>query len=159
MATKKAKQTEEVLEVQEVDQEVEVNEDVYSEEEGLNPETDPEMFDANGKELLFPNGPTVEQVEEWKSLYEGEVFLTDFDGTNIFLWRPITRAELRSIRSIQGKVDEFMREEKIVEKVLLYPEGLSALAFREMKGGIPSYLSQLVMEKSGYVANTDALKL
>lgn len=116
-----------------------------------------DMFGADGKELLFPGGPTLDKVEEWKSLYQGEVYLTEFDD-DVFLWRPIKRKEYKEIMKVQN-ADSYYKEERICEKVVLFPENYSYMSMTAGKAGIPTLLAELVMEKSGFQAKTGALRV
>lgn len=134
--------------------EVEGVEEVEAQEESVLPD---ELIGPNGEELLFPNGPSVSQVEEWKSQYSDEVYLTEFEE-DIFLWRPITRKEYKGVMKIQN-ADSFYKEERICEAVVLYPAGYNFMAMTAGKAGIPTLLAELVMEKSGFQAKTGAMKL
>lgn len=122
--------------------------------EGLIPE---ELIGADGKELLFPDGPTVEKVEEWKSLYNDSVYLTEFEE-EVFIWRPITRKEYKAVMKIPN-ADSFYKEERICEAVVLYPEAYNFMSMTSGKAGIPTMLSELVMARSGFETKTGALKL
>jgi hypothetical protein len=154
MAKKTVKPVEEeVLEVQEEVQEVE-----GVEEEAVESNVLPdELIGPNGEELLFPNGPSVAQVEEWKSRFGDEVYLTEFED-DIFLWRPITRKEYKGVMKIQN-ADSFYKEERICEAVVLYPANYNFMVMTAGKAGIPTLLAELVMEKSGFQAKTGAMKL
>ena len=127
------------------------------EEEVQGEELAEELVGPNGEELLFPDGPAVAQVEEWKSRFNDEVYLTEFDE-EIFIWRPITRKEYKSVMKIQN-ADSFYKEERICEAVVLYPEQYNFMQMTAGKAGIPTLLSELVMEKSGFQAKTGAMKL
>lgn len=148
MAEKKVKPVveEEVLEVMEgVEEEVET------------PVLPDDLVGPNGEELLFPNGPSVSQVEEWKSRFGDEVYLTEFEE-EIFLWRPITRKEYKGVMKIQN-ADSFYKEERICEAVVLFPANYNFMSMTNGKAGIPTLLAELVMEKSGFQAKTGAMKL
>jgi hypothetical protein len=149
MAKKEVKPVEEELEVMEVE---DAEEEVL--ENGALPE---ELIGPNGEELLFPNGPSVSQVEEWKSRFGDEVYLTEFEE-EIFLWRPISRKEYKGVMKIQN-ADSFYKEERICEAVVLYPANYNFMTMTSGKAGIPTLLAELVMEKSGFQAKTGAMKL
>ena len=93
------KKVEAVREVEEL--EVEVAEVEAAEEEIANSALPEELIGPNGEELYFPEGPSVSQVEEWKSQYSDEVYLTEFEE-DIFIWRPITRKEYKGVMKIQN---------------------------------------------------------
>jgi hypothetical protein len=141
-----------------VEEEVEMMEEVEAVEQ---PETTVELpadlVGPNGEELLFPNGPTVSQVEEWKSRFGDEIYLTEFEE-EVFLWRPISRKEYKQVMKVPN-ADSFYKEERICEAVILYPQGYNFMAMTQGKAGIPTLLAELVMEKSGFQAKTGAMKL
>lgn len=135
-------------------QEMEAQDTEATEEKQVLPE---ELIGPNGEELLFPNGPSVSQVEEWKSQFSDEVYLTEFEE-DIFLWRPITRKEYKGVMKIQN-ADSFYKEERICEAVVLFPTQYNFMTMTSGKAGIPTLLAELVMEKSGFQAKTGAMKL
>lgn len=114
----------------------------------------PEM----GNEEVFPDGPTYNKLEEWKGQYNNEVYLTEFDEDTVFIWRPITRKEYKDIAKVPN-ADNFYKEERICEKTILFPEGYSFMDMSLGKAGVPTLLSELVLEKSGFVAQTGAMRL
>lgn len=158
MATKRKKQEEELVvmgtqveEVEELEDQEELGEEAEEEEE-----FNDLMFDEEGNELLFPGGPTLGKVEEWKSLH-GDIYLTEFDQ-EVFVWRTLKRKEYKEIMKVQG-ADNFYKEERICDKVMLYPENYNFMEMGRGKAGIPTLVSELVMEKSGFQAKTGAMKL
>ena len=38
---------------------------------------------SKAEQEIFPGGPTYNELEKWKSMYAGEVYLTEFDEENI----------------------------------------------------------------------------
>lgn len=153
MAARKDK--EEVKEVLDLPTNMEETPEDFPQED-LQEEENELMFDGDGNELLFPGGPTLVRIEEWKSLH-GEVFLTEFDE-EVFLWRTLKRKEYKEIMKING-ADQYYKEERIVDRVALYPENYNFMAMTNGKAGIPTLLSELVMEKSGFQAKTGAMKI
>lgn len=149
MARKKQEEQElEVLELEEAAGEV---------EEEIKEELDPDMYDEEGNELLFPGGPTLNFVEQLKSLHNGEVYLTEFDE-EVFLWRPITRKEYKGVMKNKD-ADPYYKEERLCEAVVLWPEKYNFIAMGNGKAGIPTLLAELVMEKSGFQAKRGAMRL
>lgn len=142
----KAAQVEEEI----VMQEEEILEDVVTEE------VEEEASFNSDEEFLFPDGPTLNQVEEWKSLYK-EIYATEFDE-DIFIWRTLSRKEYKDIFKIQ-QADAFYREERICEKCILWPESYNFIAMSGGKAGIPSLLAEQIMDKSGFVAKTGAMRI
>lgn len=133
-----------------------------AEQEGVvapedNEDIQPELIGENGEELLFPGGPSINMLEEWKSQYNDEVYLTEFDE-DVFLWRPIKRKEYKDTMKVQG-ADSFYKEEKICETVVLWPQNYNFMEMRSGKAGIPTVLAEYVMEKSGFQTKTGAVRL
>ncbi|MEX3713560.1 tail chaperonin [Cytobacillus horneckiae] len=117
-------------------------------------EDDPALAESE----IFPGGPTYNDLEKWKSMYNGEVYLTEFDEDNIFVWRPIKRKEYKDIAKLQN-ADNFYKEERICEKAMLFPANYGFMNMSTGKAGIPTLLHELILEKSGFVAKTGAMKL
>lgn len=110
------------------------------------------------EEEIFEGGPTYNDLEKWKSMYNGEVYYTEFDDENMFVWRPIKRKEYKDIAKLQN-ADSFYKEERICEKAILFPEKYGFMNMSNGKAGIPTLLHELILEKSGFVAKTGAMKL
>lgn len=113
---------------------------------------------SKAEQEIFPGGPTYNDLEKWKSMYAGEVYLTEFDEENMFVWRPIKRKEYKDIAKIQN-ADNFYKEERICEKSILFPAGYGFMNMSNGKAGIPTLLHELILEKSGFVAKTGAMRL
>lgn len=117
----------------------------------------PELFGEDGKAILFPGGPSMDTVEEWRSRYK-DIFLTEFDEDTVIIWRTLTRKEYKDIMKIPN-ADNFYKEERICERVTLWPENYSFMQMGQGKAGVPTLISELVMEKSGFQSRTGAMKL
>lgn len=111
---------------------------------------------AEQEELLFDDGPPMKKIAEWKSLY-GDIYMTEVD-TDIFIWRPITRTEYKEILKVKN-ADALYREERMCDKCVLWPEDYNFLVMGSGKAGIPSLLSEQIIEKSGFVASDTSKKL
>ncbi len=101
-------------------------------------------------------GPTRREVEGWKEKYEF-VYFTPFDGS-VFVWRAISRPEYREIVRDQT-LTALDREELFTEKCVLYPYDFSLDKIKKSRAGIASLLSEMIMEKSGFVAQSSPIKL
>lgn len=118
----------------------------------------PDAFEGeDGESLLFPGGPTLDQVEEWRSRYK-DIYLTEFDEGDVIIWRTLVRKEYKEIMKING-ADSYYKEERICEKVVLYPKDFGFMSMAQGKAGIPTLVAELVMEKSGFQAKTGAMRL
>lgn len=136
------------------------NEDRLEEETGtVNIAEEVEVDDPKlAENEIFPGGPTYNDLEKWKGLYNNEVYLTEFDDETVFVWRPIMRKEYKDIAKVPN-ADNFYKEERICEKAILFPERYSFVDMSLGKAGVPTLLSELVLEKSGFVAKTGAMRL
>lgn len=152
MARKKVEALPEALGEELLDQEVEGGEEAVEGET----EIDQDLIGPNGEELLFPGGPSLDKIEEWKSRF-GDIYLTEFEE-EVFIWRALTRKEYKEIMKVE-RADNFYKEERICDKVVIYPESYNFMQMAQGKAGIPTLIAELVMEKSGFQAKTGALRL
>ena len=107
---------------------------------------------------IFPGGPTYNELEKWKSMYNNEVFMTEFDENTIFIWRPLKRKEYKDIAKLQN-ADSFYKEERICEKAILFPANYGHMHMSAGKAGVPTILSEHILEKSGFISKTGAMRL
>lgn len=111
----------------------------------------PKAKAEEGNEPIFPNGPTQKQVDEWKSKF-GSIFMTDVDD-DIFIWRTISRVEYKDIVKLKD-ADAMYREERMVEKCVLWPADYNFTSMSHGKAGTPSLLAEHIMNKSGFTEVT-----
>jgi|GEM_PF-1896521 len=102
------------------------------------------------------NGPTRREVEGWKERY-GHVYFTPFEG-EVFVWRTLQRPEYREIIR-DTTLTALDREELFTEKCVLYPYDFSLEKIKKSRAGIASLLSEMIMDKSGFVAQSAPIKL
>lgn len=107
-----------------------------------------ELVGQNGADEIFPLGPTYDQLADWKSRFKEEVYMTDFN-TQVFIWRPLRRNEWKTMQRAQGQ-DELYNEESICRTCVLWPENYASHEMTFGKAGIPTMLSQLILEQSGF---------
>lgn len=100
-----------------------------------------------GVEEIFTGGPTKNEVDQWKSQH-GDVYISEV-GSDTFIWRPCSRKEWKDILKIQN-ADPLYREERLMERCLLWPKGYDFTAMARGKAGVPSQVSDQIMEKSGF---------
>ncbi len=96
---------------------------------------------------IFPGGPNESLVSSWKKQFE-DVYLTEITGQG-FIWRTLKRLEYKQIVSIPN-TDPLIREEMICETCVLFPFEYDVIDMGGDKAGIPSMLSEQIMEKSGF---------
>lgn len=109
------------------------------------------------KKVIFEGGPTVAQVETWKKEL-GQIYMTEFDEGEVFIWRALTRKEFKEIMKVDG-ADSMYREERVCEKCMVWPEDYDFMAMTIGKAGVPTVLSEQIMEKSGFAAKGGPMQL
>lgn len=108
-------------------------------------------------EELFPGGPMVSKIDEWKNLY-GQVYMTELDDDDTFIWRVLSRREFKEVMKLE-EVDALYREEKVCEHCIIWPENYSFNEINGGKAGVPTVLSEQIMEKSGFAPKTGPILL
>lgn len=86
-------------------------------------------------------------MDSWKKQF-GEVWIADIKG-DIFVYRSIQRYEYKEIVALPN-TDALMREEVICEYCVLYPDSYSFSVMAGQKAGVPSLLSQAILENSAF---------
>jgi hypothetical protein len=115
------------------------------------------ITEAENDTILFEGGPTMKTVEEWKQLY-GQIYMTEVTDEDVFIWRVLNRREFKEIMKLEN-ADAMYREERICEKCILWPEGYIFTKMADGKAGVPTVLSEQVMDKSGFQAKSGAIPL
>ena len=141
--------------------EVVEQEEMFMEEEaerieGVKQEVDA-FEEVDGDQPIVPNGPTLDQVEEWKSRFQDNVFLTEIQG-EIYVWRPIRRIEYKGIMKVPN-ADRYFNEEKICDTCILFPANFRSAAMSNGLAGVPTILSELILEQSGFNPTVNAVRL
>lgn len=131
------------------------------------PEVEPEVIDSSpndkdiiGDDELWPDGPTFNQVEEWKTKY-GDVYVTSVTPDTHFVWRTIKRSEYRMIvMDLEKKIGNgaftqaeatMNNEEAIAATCILFPlQDPSQVA--DQLAGVAAIISQEVLEASAFQA-------
>src|SRR5699024_10310401 len=101
------------------------------------------------------DSPTREEVEGWKDKH-GHIYFTSFDA-DIYVWRAVTRAEYKELSASDESI--FDREEAYVDLCVLYPRNFKAADLTKGGAGIPTTLTEMIMQKSGFVAQSIPIKL
>ncbi len=110
----------------------------------------------DGDEEIFPEGPTRNKIEEWKSRY-GTIYMVEIED-EVFVFRTITRIEYKEILKAK-EADALYREERMCEKCVLWPDRYSFINMSQGKAGIPSLLAEQIMDKSGFSPSSAPQKL
>ena len=123
----------------------EMNDDEYFEEE-----TNMSEAEIQGREeFLYAGGPTVSEVDGWKRKYEGASIYASKILEEMFVFRTINRFEYKQLIR-QSNLDASQREEIICETTVLHPYNYNWRSMAKREAGIPSTLSQIIMQKSGF---------
>lgn len=118
-----------------------------------------EELPKDGTETIFENGPTVNQVENWKQEHDGNVYMTEYPNQT-YIWRPLARPEFKKIVNLESESNnEWFREERVVEACVLYPVDFSHDDVVNGLAGTPSSLTDEIMNKSGFMPENMSVKL
>ena len=136
------------MEPKEVQDTVQVVEEVKEESKQDPSQIVSEAFQA------FPGAPTKDQIEQWKQKY-GEVFCSGFSETELYIWRPVNRAEFVQM---QAKVAEqsakpmsnLDAEEMIVTNCVLWSSSLGSNALHQKAGSLTA-LHEQIMANSNFM--------
>ena len=126
-------------------------------DEELAPQSVEDLDDA---EEIWDNGPTAGMIKAWKALH-GDVYVTSLTFDKHVVWRTLARSEYKQlVKKMEQLVQagqlstaeaNLWNEEAITEICLLFPD-YTKVSMAEDMAGIPSLLSQEILEASGFVA-------
>lgn len=108
----------------------------------------------------IPGAPTTEQIDEWKKKF-GEVFCSGFSELELFIWRPISRAEFISLQVAASQAQnsgQFVLEEQLVETCVLWASESGQKALTLKAGSLPT-LQEQIMQNSNFVSPSVASAL
>lgn len=152
----------------------EVERELPADEPGVEPDDEPgldveeeaeldvplSLEEADPDEELWPGGPTVAETMAYKEEH-GDVFVTTVTLEKHVMWKTLTRREYRAVvrrieqLSADGEASpselNMIQEELICELCLLHPK-MSSDDFDGDLAGLPSLVSQQILESSGFVA-------
>jgi hypothetical protein len=130
-------------------------------EEELDDDLGPQSVeDLDDAEEIWDNGPTAGMIKSWKALH-GDVYVTSLTFDKHVVWRTLARNEYKQlVKKMEQLVQagqlstaeaNLWNEEAITEICLLFPD-YTKVSMAEDMAGIPSLLSQEILEASGFVA-------
>jgi hypothetical protein len=103
----------------------------------------------------FDGAPGEAEVEKWKQQF-GEVFVSGFSETELFVWRPLSREEyvtmqkaMRAPKEGEEPMSDLDFEQAVVDTCMLWGSATDAL---KTKGGSVSTLSEQIMTNSNFMA-------
>lgn len=97
------------------------------------------------------NGPDDLQIEEWKQQFQ-EVFVMAFSEKEVYIYRPLCRAEFTNLQVAQQTaeaLDQFEYEEAICRTCVLWSSG-NGFSGTQSKGGTASTLAETIMANSNF---------
>jgi len=116
--------------------------------------------DLDDNEEIWQGGPTAQMIKLWKQKF-GEVYVTSTSFDKHIVWRVLNRLEYKNLfKKMEQLVQDgqlssaeasMWNEEAIFETCILYPKYDKQSLVNEM-AGLPSLISQEVLEASGFVA-------
>jgi hypothetical protein len=108
----------------------------------------------------FPGAPTQEQINAWKTQF-GEVFVSGFSETELFIWRAISRPEWVNLQMSAAdpelKVDQYKYEEMVCNTCVLWKSVKGT--WTEGKAGTPSSLQEQILQNSNFLTPQAAAML
>ncbi len=120
----------------------------------------PTLEQADPNDHLWEGGPTVGEAVAYKQEH-GEIYVTTVTMEKFILWKTMLRHEyakvVRTIEQLnaQGELSptelNMIQEELICELCFLHPK-MAGDDFQKELAGIPSLLSQQILESSGFTA-------
>jgi len=114
------------------------------------------------KDQMFglEGSPSPEQVEAWKGEF-GDVYVSGFSPTEIFVWRSITRPEWVQLQEFAGdpknQIDQYKFEELVCDTCILWKSVQGSWDIG--KAGTPSSLQEQILQNSNFVSPQHASML
>lgn len=116
--------------------------------------------DLDDEQEIWEGGPTAGVIKHWKEVY-GDIYVTSLSFDKHIVWRVLSRLEYKSlVKKMEQLVQagqlssaeaNMWNEEAISELCMLYPE-YNKDNTGGIMAGVPSLISQEVLEASGFVA-------
>lgn len=100
--------------------------------------------------------PDLTTLKHWQSKF-GQLYLSRVgDLEPLYVFRVLFRLEWKEMLGL-NLADDYLRQESIVKKCLLYPEPTEKFIYGTSAGTLPS-LEKQIMYQSGFVSEQDALR-
>lgn len=104
--------------------------------------------------------PTQEQIEQWKATH-GEIYVSGFSETEMYVWRPINRPEWLRIQTLaadpKSELDQAGIEELVCDSCCLWKS--TSTTWATGKAGTPQTLSEQIMQNSNFLSPAAASML
>lgn len=111
-------------------------------------------------QAIWEDGPTAGMIKAWKEEF-GEIYVTSITFDKHIVWRVLNRLEYKNlVKKMEQLVQagqlssaeaNMWNEEAIAELCILFPQ-YDKIEMNGIMAGIPSLISQEVLEASGFVA-------
>jgi len=108
------------------------------------------------QDVLFPGGPTMDQVEEWKKKY-GLIEMIEVAGQP-YIYRIMNRAEHRALLAT-GKLENVTDSDEFTVKTLLLFPSYDSINWDNIGAGVMQTLSSGMMKLSGFSASSVPIRL
>lgn len=99
---------------------------------------------------------TLDTLRNWKGKY-GKIYASKVtDDPVLYIWRPLFRLEYKQMVGTQSEpgevkwTDDFLRQDAILKKCLLYPKP-DFTFLRDMRAGVADTLEEQILYQSGFV--------
>lgn len=119
-----------------------------------------QIEDLDDAEEIWEGGPNAGMIKAWKQKF-GEVYVTSITFDKHIVWRVLNRIEYKNlVKKMEQLVQagqltsaeaNMWNEEAIAKTCILYPQ-YDDIEMNGVMAGIPSLISQEVLEASGFVA-------
>jgi hypothetical protein len=100
----------------------------------------------------FQGAPTQEQIEQWKMRF-GDVFVSGFSETELFVWRPLTRPEWINLQitasNPEANITHYKLEEMVCDTCVLWKSITRTWA--DGKAGTPTSLHEQILQNSNFL--------
>jgi hypothetical protein len=116
------------------------------------------LADVDPDTEVWTGGPKAKEMLKWMEKH-GHIYVTSISYDEHIAWRPLRRSEYAKIsnhievESVEmGELELQMLNEELVCRIcVVYPD-YSDIDFDDVLAGIPTLLSQQILERSGFTA-------
>lgn len=148
----------EAVAVEEDEVEIEQAHDFDAEEEDEYEDDIQALSDVDPETEIWSGGPTAGIMLGWKETHKS-IYVTSISFDEHIAWRPLKRSEYALIsRQVEAAATELLEsevamfnEELICRTCVLWPD-YSKQDFDDILAGIPTLVSQQILERSGFSA-------
>lgn len=107
-----------------------------------------------------PGAPSQEEIEGWKATF-GDIYVSGFSETELFVWRSITRPEWVNLQTFaadpENKVNNFGFEILVCKTCILWTS--VSVPLDKGKAGTPSALQEQILQNSNFLTPQAAAML